>query len=193
MKKFTLSALALAAVATTAQAKEEIAEASSPLRPFASYNAGYLIDNEEMLHTIRLGVEHVSTQYFIQLGYFDAEKSFNEAGYGAVDGSLELGSVSAGVIGRKQLARNFVGYVGGSIGAGKVDLEYNFKNFGQSVSDNDTSLYLDVVTGFEFLVSNNVSFTTGLHYIFSDSVEIFGLDTGNTDDIAIEAGITVRF
>jgi hypothetical protein len=191
MKKTLITAAAIATTSMAAQAEDKSNTLPDSLNLFGAYSAGYMFETEEVHHTLRFGVEHVSTLYFLQLGFYNAD---------LIESSeLDTLSFSAGVIGRRQLARNFVGYIGGSVGF--ANAEGSFEGFNGRETDDDFVLYTDAVAGFELLVSENISFNAGLRGMYAGDASIFDYEGGifgadeldKEFDFAAELGVTIRF
>ncbi|MFC5050927.1 hypothetical protein ACFPK9_09895 [Rubritalea spongiae] len=185
MNKPLIAAAALTTTTICVQAQDDNQVDSFNL--YGAYSAGYLFETEEALHTLRLGVEHVSTFYYLQLGTYSVDLPS--------DSDLESFTVSAGVTGRREFAKNFVGYIGGSLGI------LNAEGSESHSKDDDTVFYADAAAGFELLVSENVSFNTGIRGVYAEDANIFDYQGGvygadgldESFDIAVELGIIVRF
>lgn len=178
MKKLTIAAAAIAVTCATAQAQSETRPTNSDF--FVAYSAGYLFDHEDLLHTVRAGFDKGCTSYYLQVGYSEIDDS-------GIDS--ENTSISLGLMGRKYFDSNISGYIGASVGVGKIDIDVDAFNF----SDDDTGLYFDVVAGLEREFTSRLSGNLGLRYLYFDGFDKSGIDSGSLDDVAIEAGLKISF
>jgi opacity protein-like surface antigen len=199
MKKTLITAAAAYSTVLSAHASPDF---------FTSYSAGYMIDAEEALHTIRVGLDNHGVKYFAQVGISNYDENESVYDYyegaffdGELKGEIDYLSLSIGAMGTQVFDQNLSAYYGASIGASQFDVTASFEGstsgpseaISLEGSDEEWTFYFDVFAGMQYSINEHFAIHGGARYIFNNGFEIGGLDSGTLDDFVLEAGVTLTF
>jgi opacity protein-like surface antigen len=171
MKKFISLALIAASLAVSAQALN------------VGLEAGYLTDAKEEYISARIGYQvrtqdTLSQELGLELGYTRQKDSGVKGEILPLTVNYRFESTAANKLGY---------YFGAGAGVAFVDLS------GFGLSDNDTTFAAQAFTGLSYQVSDAVKLHLGLKYIWIDDVKLFGTSGEVGDDLAITAGLSIKF
>jgi opacity protein-like surface antigen len=145
--------------------------------------AGYLVDGEEAYFSARFGGEiKAATSYSHQIEV--------EVGYTReTDSGLKLSLTPVTVNYRlESTGENKLGYYFG-LGAGTVHASVS----GFGFSSSDSALALQSFAGVKYRVSPNASLNLGAKYLWFGKADFFGANARIGDDVALTAGVSIRF
>jgi len=151
-------------------------------------DAGYLVDAEDEFISARLGYAFKANaslvhQLEVEVGYSSQEEFGIEGEFIPVTLNYRVETVAA----------NRLGFYFGA-GAGFADTEVSFAGSGvPKISDSGTSLALQAFAGISFKATNSVALHLGAKYLWIDDVDLFDTSVEVGDDVAITAGLSVRF
>lgn len=171
MKKFISLALLATSLAVSAKALVLGAE------------VGYLVDAEEEYLAVRLGHvlkvdANLSHQVEVELGFTGQKESGIKADFIPLTANYRIESSSG-----SKLGYHF------GVGAGVAFTDVS----GFGVSDDGSSFAAQAFTGLSYQASETTRLHLGVKYIWIDDVKLFGTKVDVGDDLAVTAGISVRF
>ncbi|HEY8995303.1 MAG TPA: outer membrane beta-barrel protein [Lacunisphaera sp.] len=171
MKKFVSLALIATSLAVSAQAL------------ILAGSAGYLVDSEEEYLTARIGHEFKATsslshQGEIEFAYTGSKESGVKANIYPITANYRLVNTVS-----EKVSYHF------GAGAGLAISEVS----GYGISDSGSSFTAQGFAGLDYRLSPNVTAQLGAKYIWIDNVKLFGTSIEVGDDIALSAGISIRF
>lgn len=171
MKKIAIIALLATSLTTSAHAL------------IVGADVGYLTDAKEEYLSARIGHEFkadasLSHQVELEIGYTGQKESGVKGNFYPLTVNYRAETATA-----KKLGFYF------GAGAGFAITEIS----GFGVSDNGTSLALQAFTGLSYKASPTVTLHAGVKYIWLDNVKLFGVDVELGDDLALTAGLSIKF
>lgn len=175
MKKFPLPLFLASVVAASAQTL------------VTGLDVGYLIDADETYTTARFGWQFKANETYAhelgaEVGYARATEAGGKATLTPVTFNYRLSSVTTG---------NFGYYFG--VGAGFARVRADGVSTGGPVTLRDTSFAAQGFTGLTWQASDTVALNVGAKYIWIDDVRLAGTSVEIGDDIALSAGISIKF
>ncbi len=185
---------------TTSKQVIEPAPAPSPSlwSWFAGGSVGYLLDLEEPIYHLHLGVDSPHNlggwdiAYFLEVGYFEYDDSFGSFGTTAApfgDFDLEVVPITANVKFERAIGQRVNVYLGAGLGVALVDAERNDIFGGTSFDDNETVFAAQVFGGIQYDVSDAFELYTGVRWLHIDDTENYNLG----DDVVVELGARFNF
>ena len=171
MKKFISLALIAASLAVSAQAL------------VVGVEGGYLTDAKEEYYTARIGTQLVTKDTLTQelgleLGYTKHKEFGVKSEIMPLTVNYRFESTAANKLGY---------YFGAGAGVAFTDVS------GFGVSDDDTSFAAQAFAGLSYHATSDVSLHLGLKYIWIDDVKLLGTSFEVGDDLAITAGLSIKF
>jgi opacity protein-like surface antigen len=175
MKKFLLPLFLATALAASAQ------------NIVTGFDVGYLTDADETYTTGRIGWEFKANETFahqlgLEVGYARATEAGGKATLLPVTANYRLESPISGNL------RYFFG-----VGAGVARVRADGVSTGGPVTLRDTSFAAQGFTGLSWQASPAVALNVGARYIWIDDVKLAGTNVEIGDDIALSAGLSIRF
>jgi hypothetical protein len=161
--------------------------AASAAKPYVGAAAGYLIDSEEAFVSARVGFDIAKTPALTHS--LEGEIGFSTDSESGI--SLDLVPVMLNYRATASYTDKIDLYSG--FGAGFTALKLDVDYLGYRYKENDTAFSAQTFVGAGFRVSEQVSITLGARYIWINDAEFLGYDFEVGDDVAIEAGVHVRF
>ncbi|WP_438481000.1 outer membrane protein [Oleiharenicola lentus] len=146
-------------------------------------SAGYLVDSEEAYYSVRGGTTLKETSAMLHL--LEVELGFTEEQESGIDG--EIMPLTLNYRAEFLTTGRFTPYAGLGAGVARVELE------GFGFDDRDTVFAAQAFAGISFKASNSVSLNLGAKYLWLDDAELFGFNADLGDDVAIEAGLSIKF
>lgn len=151
-------------------------------------DAGYLLDSEEEYLTARLGFEYRgsergSHQLELEVGYTEAEPTFTS--------EAELIPLTANYRFVAQGPNRLGWYAGAGLGIAWTRID-GVSIFGP-VRLRDHSFAAQAFAGLAFQVGPSTSLNLGAKYLWVDDVSLAGTSIEVGDDVALSAGISIRF
>jgi hypothetical protein len=148
---------------------------------------GYLLDDEETYYSGRIGWqfkanETYSHQVELEVGYADSRLASFKADLTPVTVNYRLSSITSGKFGY---------YVGAGAGFARAALDG--VGIAGPVRLRDTVFALQGFTGFTYQASPAVALNVGAKYIWADDASFAGTSVEIGDDVALSAGISIRF
>lgn len=171
MKKFVSLVLIAASLAVSARAL------------IFGADVGYLIDSEEEYVSGRLGHAFKSTSSLVH--HVELEVGYSGQRAGGAKGSILPVTVNYRA---ESIAANKLGFYYGA-GAGVSRTEVS----GFGLSDSGTSFAWQGFVGLSYKVSTNGTLHVGAKYIWIDDVELLSVSADIGNDVALSAGISVKF
>ncbi len=184
MKKFASIALIAASLAVSAKAL------------IVGADIGYLLDDKEEFISARLGhafKTDASLSHQVELEIGHTSKSETMSPLGAP--FTATGKITPVALNYRaeSITANKLGYYFGA-GAGFARVSIKVAGSGvPNVSDSGTSLALQGFVGLSYQASAATTFHVGAKYFWIDEVELLGAKGAVGDDIAISAGLSVKF
>jgi hypothetical protein len=146
-------------------------------------SVGYLVDSEEEYLTARLGHEFKAANSLSHQG--EIEFAYTGAKEGGVKANIYP------IIANYRLVNTVSEKVSYHFGAGAGLAISEVSGFG--ISDNGTSFATQGFAGLDYRLSSSATVQVGAKYIWIDDVKLFGSSIEVGDDIAISAGISIKF
>ena len=214
--------IAFMLVAGTAMAgtssKEVIPPPSTPepslWRWFAGASGGYLLDTEEAMYHLHVGVDMPydwagwKPSLFLEVGIAETDDITS-----IVDPTIPTAVVTTPLISdfqfvpltlnfklERQLVSGLHFYAG--LGAGVAFTQFDgYANFATgpdfSISEDDTVFYAQIFAGLGYDITDHFEVYAGARWIYMDSPEVAGLTTGvagfDDDDVLVEGGLRITF
>ena len=228
MKTMSITLLAGLALVATSQAGSPITEAAAvsagPLWEwFVGGSAGYLVDLDEPMYTLHLGMERnrpggtEAHSVFLEVGLTTDDTSY-QSGPGTLPGArtefadidLNIIPVTLNYMFKMPITDRLNYYIGIGAGIAVLDSDYNWSwfqpvtpPFGQGQGgDNQTDVrfYGHVFTGLSYDFNESFGIHTGVRYIFMDEVrrdiDVTGVPDqkmGINGDVLFEIGASFHF
>lgn len=172
MKKFISLALLAASLAVSARAALILGA-----------EGGYLIDSEEEYFTARAGYQFAGhdtlTQEFgLELGYSEQKDAGAKVEYLPLTLNYRIEGTAA---------NRFGYYVGAGAGIAFLDLS------GYGFSASDSPFAAQAFAGLTYQATPNAKLHLGVKYIWIDDIELFHSSFEVGDDIALTAGLSIKF
>lgn len=150
-------------------------------------DVGYLLDSEEAYYTGRVGWQFKSNETYahqleLEIGYTETTEAGGSADLLPVTVNYRLQSATSGKFGY---------YVGA--GAGFARLAVDGASIGGGVRLHDTVFAAQGFTGLTYQASPAVTLSLGAKYLWVDDVTLASSNFEVGDDVAISAGISIRF
>ncbi len=184
MKKFVSLALITASLAVSAQAL------------IVGADFGYLLDDKEELISARLGHAFrtdtsLSHQVELEIGHTSNSETMSPLG-APVTATGKITPVALNYR-AESITTNKLGYYFGA-GAGFARASIKVAGSGvPNISDSGTGFALQAFVGLSYQASAAATFHVGAKYLWIDEVELLGVKGAVGDDIAISAGLSVKF
>lgn len=181
MKKFATIALLATSLVTSASAAIT-----------AGLEAGYLTDSKEAYWAGRVGWEFTTTttlshQVELELGHTEQTERIL-----GITGASKLTPFTINYR-AETTAANKLGFYGGA-GVGKSRVGLSLKSNGQTFySDSDNAFAYQAFAGLSYQVSPATKLHAGVRYIKIGDVRFLSQDIEVGDDLALTAGVSVRF
>lgn len=161
--------------------------AASAQNLITGLDVGYLIDADETYTTGRFGWEFKANETFshqlgAELGYARATEAGGKASIMPFTANYRLESSISGNLGY---------YFG--VGAGFARVRADGVSTGGPVTLRDTSFAAQGFTGLTWQASPSVALNLGAKYIWIDDVRLAGTSVEIGDDIALSAGLSIKF
>lgn len=217
MKLSILFAIALSAPAFAGiSSKHAIVPAPAPVPAepslwswFAGASAGYLLDFEEPMYHLHLGVDTPWTvggfnvALFAEVGYTEKDESerfsyqdpFSTAPLvitETLDFDIEIIPLTFNIKLERPLTNNLNFYVGAGVGAAFIDMGIS-SSLGGSASDDDTVFAAQIFAGLSYNVSASFEICGGARWIYLEDADYDGIGVDLGDDFLIEAGLRFNF
>jgi hypothetical protein len=175
MKKFILPLFLTSVLAASAQTFVTGAD------------VGYLTDADETYTTARLGWQFKANETFAhelgaEVGYARATEAGGKATLLPVTANYRLSSVISGNLGY---------YFG--VGAGVARVRADGVSIGGPVTLRDTSFAAQGFTGLTWQATPALALNVGAKYLWIDDVNLAGSTVEIGDDVALSAGLSIRF
>jgi opacity protein-like surface antigen len=153
--------------------------------PYVGASAGYLIDSEDELFSVRIGAAVAQSAGLSH--NIEGEVAFSSLSESGIN--LDLLPVMAnyrltGPVGT-QTKLGF--YAGAGLGATRVKLS------GWGYDDNSWAFAAQAFGGIAYNVSPKAALTVGARYLWIDDVTLGGISAEVGDDVALEVGIRFQF
>ena len=182
-----------------------IALISASLAVFASaaavvgFEAGYLTDSKESYYSTRLGFvlkadTAVSHQLEAEVGYSEQSETISTG--------LSPTSTATAKFKITPLTLNYRAeflntgklsyYLGGGIGTCRNRIRFAGSGV-STISDSASSTVMQVFTGINCKIADNTSVHLGLKYLWIGDTTLLGIKDNVGDDLAIMAGISLKF
>jgi outer membrane protein W len=150
-------------------------------------DVGYLLDSEEAYTTGRLGWQFKANETYthqleLEVGYTETTEAGGSADLLPVTVNYRLQGTTSGAFGY---------YFG--VGAGFARLGVDGVSTGGSVRLRDTSFAAQGFAGITYQASPAVTLSLGAKYLWIDDVTLASTSFEVGDDIALSAGISIRF
>ncbi|MFZ5496203.1 MAG: hypothetical protein ACOZE5_12825 [Verrucomicrobiota bacterium] len=150
-------------------------------------DAGYLLEDEEAYYSARFGLvvkanETFSHQLDAEVGYTDSRVAGGDSSILPVTLNYRMQSVTTG---------NFGYYVGA--GAGFARVRADGVSTGGGVRLHDTAFAAQAFTGVTWQVSPATTLSLGAKYLWIDDVKLASTNFEVGDDVALSAGLSIRF
>jgi len=201
MKKTILLSLLLAAPAFAGtQTVYEPTPAPTPESQaawqfFVGGSAGYLIDADEDMYTLRIGANSPwvlsgwSVSLFAEGGWTENHDALDPVTPLGTSSDLDLIPVTANVRFEHLISGGLSAYVGGGLGATYLDADLKFP--GGSAHADDWVFTAQVFAGLAYHVNDNVELFGGARWIYFDDPGFTGVSLD--DDVLFEGGLTFHF
>ncbi|HEX2861239.1 MAG TPA: hypothetical protein VHN79_06350 [Lacunisphaera sp.] len=148
---------------------------------------GYLLDSKEAYYTGRFGWELKANETYrhqleVEVGYTETREAGGRADLVPLTFNYRLAGVTSG---------NFGYYVGAGAGIGRLSVDG--VSTGGSVRLRDTSFAAQGFAGLTYEASPAVIVSVGAKYIWIDDVTLASTTFEVGDDVALSAGISIKF
>lgn len=179
---------------------------SQPMAPepnlytwFAGASVGYLTEFEEPMYNLHVGKDTSwspggwNVSFFAEIGYAETDDDWSGSGG---DDDLDVIPLTLNMKFERPLTGNLNAYLGGGLGAARLDLDADLGFLGD-FSDDDWVFTGQLFTGLNYNVNPNFEVYGGARWIyyddasFSDNGISGDLDVG--DDFLLELGIRFNF
>ena len=175
---------------------------------FIGASAGYLVDFEEPMYHVHVGVDTpwnvggFDVALFAELGYTEKSENFSflvqDPQMSAPVFITQQGKASVDIIPltfnvklERPIAQNLNFYVGAGLGVAFVDLKVSSPS--GSVSDDDTVFAAQAFAGLVYNVSPAFEVYGGARWIYLDDGDLFGSSADFGDDVLLELGLRYNF
>lgn len=175
MKKLLLVLALAASVAASAQTF------------VAGADVGYLLDREEAYYTGRFGLQLKASESYAH--FLDTEVGYADTTVAGGDGSLLPVTLNYRLQGRTTGAFGY--YVGA--GAGFARVRADGVSINGSVRLHDSSFAAQGFAGLTYQASPSTTLYAGAKYVWIDDVKLAGSKVEIGDDVALSAGLSLRF
>ena len=169
-------------------------------------SAGYMIDNEEEIIAIQLGMavsesEAVSHNLEVEIAYMESSMSIAESFDGMTvsgGGSFDISPIMVNYLFKSKPEKSVSFYGGAGIGYSFWDLSAwaTDGSLSWSFEDSGETLTWQLLAGVQFALSQTVNLRLGYRYVYMDdvSVVIEGEEISDSlDDSVIEIGVVFSF
>lgn len=153
----------------------------------AGFDVGHLVDNEETYYAGRLGYvlktdEKFSQSVELEAGYADSRNAAFRADLLPVTLNYRLESVGS----------TRLGWFAG-VGAGFARAELDGVGIGGPVRLHDTLFAAQAFAGASIRLGNITRLNLGAKYLWTDDAKFAGTRLDSGDDVALTAGLSIRF
>ncbi|WP_193213696.1 outer membrane beta-barrel protein [Luteolibacter marinus] len=219
MKRTILSFVLLSGVALAGSSSKEVIPPPPAPEPalwnwFAGASAGYLVDYEEDMYHLHLGIDLPSRcewqhSVFLECGWTSADDSFvtppvtvGDSQFSLyLDSEVEIVPLTLNYKIERKFKEKLSAYVGAGIGVAFVDYEATAAALGgggptANFSDSDTVFAAQVFAGLAYQVTESFDLYGGARWIYLDDSDISVAPVGVgilEDDVLVEAGFRVNF
>lgn len=164
---------------------------------------GYLIDTEEPMYHLHIGVDSPynlggwDVAFFLEVGYFDTDASFlvqardtaTAALFGTATLDYEAIPFTANVKLERSIGNRLNAYVGAGVGFALVDATLTMPFGLAGFDDSDTVFACQVFAGLQYDVSEAFELYTGVRWMYFGSTD----NVGSFDDVLVELGGRINF
>ncbi|GAA5120621.1 porin family protein [Luteolibacter yonseiensis] len=162
---------------------------------FIGGSAGYLLDYEEDMYTLRIGANSPwvfsgwSVSLFAEGGWTENHDALDAVTPPGGDNEIDLVPITLNARFEHLISGGLSAYVGGGLGASYVDAEVS--GFGATAEADDWVFTAQVFAGLAYHVNDNVEIFGGARWIYFDDPSFSGVSLD--DDVLFEGGLTFHF